>query len=44
MKYFSDADKSFVLVGKYPIKEDYFLTKSELDLDSPLQIQVRPTR
>ena len=44
VKYFSLVDQEFIFVGKYPIREDTFIAKDEIDnADSsspmaPLQI------
>ena len=36
VKYYSASDKMFVVAGKYPLPEDIFIEKSDLDPVEPL--------
>lgn len=40
MKYYSAADKEFVLVSKYPIAIDFTIENSEIEHGSPLRIVI----
>lgn len=40
IKYYSVLDEALVFVGKYPIPEDSYVDKSDIEVGKPLQIVV----
>ena len=40
VSYFSDNDKAFVNVGKFPIISTYSIQQTELDVNRPLRIRL----